>query len=93
MSESTRHRWAVDDIQAGVARIEEDGVRMITVPLTSLPHGVKAGQILVVLRSENTLSIELDEAATREVLAKSKATTGSAMAESRRRDPGGDVSL
>ena len=34
------HRWTVDGIEEDSARVEEDGARMITVPLYLLPSAV-----------------------------------------------------
>ncbi|HEX5972550.1 MAG TPA: DUF3006 domain-containing protein [Gemmatimonadaceae bacterium] len=99
MTRRTSHRWAVDAIEEGMARIEEDGERMITVPLYLLPADVREGQIFDVTtavgKAKGTLvvTVAADEAATAESLAKSKATMASAMAQSRKRDRGGDVAL
>ena len=96
------HRWVVDGIEEGVARIEEDGVRMISLPVGSLPPGVREGDVLEVTGkptgsdgdSESfEVSIVVDPAARAKALARSKAATDATMAESRKRDPGGDVSL
>jgi hypothetical protein len=93
------HRWAIDGIEEGMARVEEDGARTITVPAYLLPPGAKDGDILRVTRAAGreqgtvTLTIAVDEQATSEALARSKATTARAAAESRKRDPGGDVAL
>ena len=96
------HRWVVDGIEEGVARIEEDGVRMICVPVTALPSGVKEGDVLRLTgrpgpaEGENELfevSISIDPAATAAALARSKAATDATTAESKKRDPGGNVSL
>jgi hypothetical protein len=93
------HRWAVDAIEEGMARIEEDGERMISVPLHLLPAGVREGQVLQVSaapgedRGTLVVTVAADEEATAESLAKSKATTARAMAQSRKRDRGGDVAL
>lgn len=99
MPKRPSHRWTVDAIEEGVARIEEDGERMIAVPVHLLPAGVREGQILVVTsapgREKGTLDITVaaDEQATSESLARSKATMARAMARSRKRDAGGDVAL
>ncbi|MDB4917466.1 MAG: hypothetical protein JWM95_5110 [Gemmatimonadetes bacterium] len=93
MSERIEHRWAVESIEEDVARIEDDGKRMITVPLTVLPGTVTAGQVLKAVRTATSFTVELDEAGTRDVLAKSRAVMDAAMTESKHRDIGGDVSL
>jgi hypothetical protein len=93
------HRWAIDGIEEGMARVEEDGARTITVPQYLLPAGAKEGDILRVTRATGrergsvTLTIAIDEQATSEALARSRETTARAAAESRKRDPGGDVAL
>jgi hypothetical protein len=82
-----------------VARVEEDGERMITVPAYLLPAGVREGQVLQVTsaagKEKGTLvvTITVDEEATAAALAHSSATTASAMTQSRKRDSGGDVAL
>jgi len=99
MTRRTSHRWAVDGIEEGMARIEEDGERMITVPVYLLPAGVREGQVLQVTlaagKEKGTLvvTVAADEEATADSLATSKATTARAMAQSRKRDGGGDVAL
>ena len=98
-AKQTEHRWAVDGIEESIARIEEDGARMITVPVHLLPSGVKEGQLLRVTASTdaqpNTLiiTVALDTAGTAAALEKSRRTIAEASKTSKRRDPGGDVSL
>ena len=99
MKQRGTHRWAVDGISDGVARIEEDGERMITVPAYLLPAGAREGQVLEVTsaagKDADTLvvTIAVDAEATADALARSKATMSSAMKQSKKRDPGGDVAL
>jgi hypothetical protein len=99
MTKRASHRWAVDGIEEGMARIEEDGERMITVPVYLLPAGVREGQVLQVSsapgeeRGTLIVTVAEDETAEAESLAKSKATVARASAQSRKRDPGGDVAL
>jgi hypothetical protein len=99
VTDRTEHRWAVDGIEEEMARIEEDGERMLAIPRYLLPPGAREGQLLRVTRapakdtSSIVLTIAIDEDATASALTKSRATTDSAMAKSRKRDPGGDVSL
>jgi hypothetical protein len=101
MSKSDTHVWVIDGIEEEMARIEEDGERIITVPRYLLPAGAREGQLLRVTRSGGkgrgkeplTLTVVVDEQATAARLEKSRATTTAAMAASRKRDPGGDVSL
>jgi hypothetical protein len=99
MAATEEHRWAVDGIEEGIARIEEDGARMITVPRYLLPAGAREGQLLRVTTSggkgKNPLvvTVEIDEQGTAAALAASRKQVRDAMETSRRRDPGGDVSL
>ena len=97
MSEES-HVWRIDGIEEGVARVEEDGERMITLPRHLLPAGAREGQIVRVTRSAAgkgsvTLTIEVDPAATAAALDDSRAQTSAIMARSKKRDPGGNVSL
>ena len=97
MSEQ-RHIWRIDGIEDEVARIEEDGERVIGLPRHLLPVGAREGQRLVVTRAATgqgnvTLTIALDEAGTAAELAKSKAQTSAMLAQSKKRDPGGNVAL
>ena len=91
------HAWRIDGIEEGVARVEEDGERMITLPRHLLPAGAREGQLLRVTRSEGedhvTLTIAIDEPGTASELAGSKAQTAATLSQSRKRDPGGNVSL
>lgn len=99
MTRRTSHRWVVDGIEEGMARIEEDGERMITVPVYLLPAGVREGQVLELTSAPGDrkgaliITVAVDEAAATQSLAKSKATMARAMAKSRKRDAGGDVAL
>lgn len=95
----TMRRWAVDALEEDSVRIQEDGLRMLTIPRHLIPHGAREGDVLrvevVAPVSDRalTVSVSLDEAATREAHARSASVTERAMAESRKRDPGGDVSF
>ena len=101
MPERTEHHWAVDAIEEGMARIEEDGRRTLTIPVHLLPSGVKEGQLLLVTRTTSAetkgkavvLSICVDETATANAARDSKAMTAKMLAESKKRDRGGDVTL
>src|SRR4051812_40068911 len=94
-AKQTEHRWAVDGIEESVARIEEDGERMITVPLHLLPPSAKQGQLLRVTTSTvaqaDTLviTVALDLAGTDAAIEKSRRTIADASKVSKRRDPGG----
>jgi hypothetical protein len=92
------HVWRIDAIDEGVARVEEDGERMISVPRHLLPAGAQEGQRLQITLTASgkgsvTLAIAVDEAASAAELASSRAQTAAILAESRKRDPGGDVAL
>lgn len=91
------HQWIVDSIEEGVASVEVDGDRMITVPLSTLPVGTREGHVLRVRREQSadgqrsTLAIELDEAATRQALAASARQVANTAKQ--KTDPGGDIVL
>ena len=93
----TTHVWTIDSMEEGIARIEEDGERIISIPCYLLPSNAREGQILRVAskpgKGKTELSIEIDEAATAAALAKSKARSDATMAASKKHDPGGDVAL
>jgi hypothetical protein len=97
MTDRTDRLWTIDSIEEGIARLEEDGGRMISLPRHLLPSAAREGQILRVTgnpgKHKIELTIEIDEAATAAALARSKAQTAATMAASRKRDPGGDVAL
>jgi hypothetical protein len=97
MAKPDQHLWAIDGIEEGVARVEEDGTRMLSIPRSLLPADVREGQIVRVTRTDSkgvlTLTVAVDEQATAAAHGRSAATTARAMAESRKRDPGGDVAL
>ncbi|HTE45711.1 MAG TPA: DUF3006 domain-containing protein [Gemmatimonadaceae bacterium] len=91
------HRWVVDSIEEFVASIEVDGAKMITVPLSMLPDSVRQGDVLAVCHERpsggkrSVLTIEIDEAATKDALAKSAAQV--AKHRKRSNDAGGDITL
>ncbi|CAN5820023.1 hypothetical protein BH11GEM1_BH11GEM1_02700 [soil metagenome] len=99
MTGDSGHSWSIDSIEEGMARIEEDGGRMLTVPAAMLPAGAKEGQLLRVTLSKGpggeavATRITIDHAATAAALRKSAATTAEAMKNSAKHDPGGDVIL
>ncbi|HEX9483074.1 MAG TPA: DUF3006 domain-containing protein [Gemmatimonadaceae bacterium] len=98
MSSAREHRWAVDGIEDGVARIEEDGARIRSIPVYLLPPGTKEGQLLrVVIDSAKgeaiVATISIDVAGTATALEQSKAVTDRALRDSRKRDPGGNITL
>jgi hypothetical protein len=91
------HRWVVDSIEEFVASVEVDGDRMITVPQSLLPTEAKQGHVLRVVREtasdgkRSTVTIEVDEIATREALGASAAQTKKGTRQAN--DPGGDIAL
>ena len=90
--------WRIDSIEEAIARIEEDGERMLSLPVSLLPSGAKEGQRLLVTRTTSgrkrlTLDIAIDAEGTAAELAKSKAQTAAALALSKKGDPGGNVAL
>ena len=92
------HVWRIDGIEEGVARVEEDGEGMITLPRHLLPAGAREGQVVRVTRTATdkgsvTLTLIVDEAATAGEADRSRAQTAAILAQSKKRDPGGNVSL
>jgi hypothetical protein len=92
------HVWRIDGIEEDVARVEEDGERMITIPRHLLPAGVREGQVVRVTRATSgrgsvTLTMTIDDAGTAAEAARSRAQTSAILARSKKRDPGGNVSL
>ncbi|MEO8562346.1 MAG: hypothetical protein ABI601_09750 [bacterium] len=98
MSSQIDHLWAVDELDDDVARIIEDGARMMFMPRYLLPPGVSEGQMLSVSRSEEPggsvqITVAFDETATRSARAGTGNALARALAASRKQDSGGDVSL
>ena len=94
----TQQIWRIDGIEEGVARIEQDGGEMLTLPVSLLPAGAREGHRLTVTRTPDgrrgrTLAIAIDPEGTSAERAASARQTASALARSRKRDPGGDVAL
>ncbi|MDB4886495.1 MAG: hypothetical protein JWN79_1933 [Gemmatimonadetes bacterium] len=91
------HRWAVDGIEEGIARIEEDGERILSLPEDLLPPGTREGALLTVTRTmvdgALTLTIVPDPAGTDAALARSGAQVAKIAKSSKQRDGGGDVAL
>jgi hypothetical protein len=92
-----QHRWVVDSIEEFVASVEVDGGKMITVPQWLLPDGARQGQVLAVRHdrpargARSVLTIEIDDAATKQALADSAAQVSKHARQ--KNDPGGDISL
>ena len=95
----TAHTWSVDSIEEGMVRVEEDGARMLTVPVGVLPAGTTEGQILRVTRKTApngdpiVITVAIDTAATTAVLKTSARRTAEIASESLKKDRGGDVAL
>lgn len=96
---ATAHTWSVDSIEEGMARVEEDGARMLTVPARVLPAGTTEGQILRVTRKTApngdpiVVSVAIDTAATTAALKTSARRTAEIASDSLKKDRGGDVAL
>jgi hypothetical protein len=87
MSSNITHRWVVDACEEGMASLEvDDGNMMITVPHSLLPPDAKHGDILRV-------TIEIDEAATKQAMSESAAQVKKGREKSAERDRGGDLKL
>ena len=86
-------RWVVDSMEEGLAAVEEDGARMLCVPAWLLPATVREGDVLRVSRRDegaaSSLTIEVDRAATQEVLGRVRER----VSRLSRNDPGGDLVL
>ena len=98
MSQSPeQHRWIIDSIEEFVASIEVDGGKMITVPQWLLPDGARQGHVLAVRHdrpsggSRSVLTIDIDDAATKQALADSATQVGKHARQ--KNDPGGDITL
>ena len=83
-NEQSRSVWVVDQIEESTASIEVDGDRMISVPRSVLPTGVREGHVLRV-------TIEIDEAGTMKAMKESEAQVKKG--NKRGNDPGGDIVL
>ncbi|MBA3671651.1 MAG: DUF3006 domain-containing protein [Gemmatimonadaceae bacterium] len=98
-SSTVEHRWVVDGIEEGIARIEENGERLLTMPRHMLPAGVREGTVLRVRVATSHdggtvgISFTIDAKAEAAALDRSRKTVAEAKAASRKRDPGGDVVL
>lgn len=85
------HRWVVDSIEEGVAAVEEDGARLIHVPLWLLPEGCAEGDVLRARREGDGIIVERDDAARDEALRRSRERNDAARPNPR--DPGGPIRL
>ena len=95
--EPSTHRWVIDAIEEGIARMEQDGGAMVTLPAWLLPAGATERQILTVTRSATrdtaTLTITVDAGATSKALAASNSEVDNMKKASKTGDAGGDVAL
>ena len=91
------HRWVIDAIEEGVARVEQDGGPMLTVPAWLLPAGATEGQLFSVSRTDSaagcTIAVTMDAAGTSAAIAASSVTVEKMTKSSKKRDAGGDVAL
>ena len=89
-----RHRWTVDSIEEGVARVEVDGERMISVPAWLLPEDAAEGEGRRVTHARagerSRLTVARDEGATGEALERSARQLDDMPAAT---DGGGDIEL
>ncbi|HWK89874.1 MAG TPA: DUF3006 domain-containing protein [Longimicrobium sp.] len=87
-------RWVVDGIEEGIARVEEEGGRLLHLSASLLPAGVREGDVLTVGRAADPdgsvrLHISIDRAATDAALARSREQVERLAGN----DPGGDIVL
>jgi hypothetical protein len=95
--DSNAHRWAIDGLEDRVARIEEDGETILTIPRWLLPVDAVEGQLLSVTRTStqgaSTITITLDATATAAAMKKSAKSVENIAKISKNRDGGGNVIL
>ena len=98
MERQVEHLWSVDELDDDVARVIEDGARVMLLPRYLLPPGVAEGQMLSISRGEERggsvqITVTLDEKATKSARLGTGNALARALAASRKMDPGGDVAL
>jgi len=90
----TSRTWTVDSIEEGIAAVQEDGGRMVRLPLWLLPDGVREGDVLSVARREEdgaaVLTVRVDHDATERALERSREQVEKAPPGN---DPGGHIVL
>jgi hypothetical protein len=91
----TRRTWTVDSIEEGMAALEEEGGRVLRLPLWLLPEGVREGEVLTVSRVEDgrggvVLTVRVDREATERALRRSREQLERTPPGN---DPGGDIVL
>jgi hypothetical protein len=77
-------RWVIDAIEEGMASVELEDGKMITIPRAALPKGAKPGDVL---------TLDIDHAATKQAVAESAAQVARGREASKRKDKGGDIAL
>jgi hypothetical protein len=93
----SEQRWVIDSIEAQVASIEVEGAMMIVVPQWVLPEDARVGHVLRVRREQSgsggrsVVSIEVDQAATEEALARSATQVRKGVCQTN--DAGGNIVL
>lgn len=98
MTDRALHRWIVDGVEEGIARVVEDGARTFTVPCSILPATIAEGDVLTVSeerdeRQRVRLVIEVDVDATARARTRARDALERTATRARRDDPGGDVAL
>lgn len=93
-----RHRWTVDALDDAVARVEEDGERVLTLSRWMLPPAALEGDVLTVVirpggRPRVTLEVAVDRNATRAAHTRSTEQVDEIRRLSGKRDRGGSVEL
>ncbi len=95
--DSHTHRWAIDGLEDRVARVEEDGDTILTIPRWLLPVDAAEGQLLSVTRTSapgsSTITITLDSTATAAAMKQSARSVENIERLSKQRDSGGNVIL
>ena len=95
--EPTVHRWVIDAIEEGVARVEQEGGAMVSLPAWLLPAGATEGRVVTITRSATegiaTLTITVDDGAAAKALASSSTMVDKMKKASKGHDAGGNVSL
>lgn len=85
--------WVIDDIESGVARLEDQGGRFFEVPASWLPLGAAAADVLLVSVTSTdhgaALTLRRDEGETQRRLEEAE----DRLQRLRKRDPGGNINL
>ena len=95
----SEQRWVVDAVAEGVARVEVDGDRVVSVPAWLLPAGASEGDVLRVTREREpgraVVTIERDAWATHRARADAEGRAGERAGETPAggEDATGDIEL